>query len=279
MGGTATETDQRTCNSGPACKDHNGRTAHPTEHPLCPACLDAADHDIRALVYDYLDLAQLHETSLSQAINEKTTGSLLESPMLLSGHVEALQAEIVHATAMWEYELRVAGRLSDPNTYAPLWRTTVYDHIDLIRHGARTIKARGGASVQRAVGIILPRLARLAALPETLVCPTGVEDEPQPMAGWQAIHQLQQLHGRARSTLGRTVRRFWIPGECWTCNAKPKLGEDGPLYRSEPRFPEDPMQVNCDRCGAYRAYADYEQFQANLQWPGQDTDLLVRVAP
>lgn len=265
MGVVATGNDQNACMSGPACKGRGDE--RPTNTPLCHACRDAAERDTRHLVYDYLDLAQLHETSMSQAISEKTSGGEPESPMLLVGHIDELQAEIVHVTALWEHALRAVDRLSNPHTFAPLWRTKVYDHLRLNRNEPQLRQARDGALVQRAVGIIAPRIGRLAGLPDTRVCPTGVEDEPAEMAGWEAVHHLQHLHSRSRAALGRTTRRFWIPGECWTCRAHPLRGVDGPLYRSEPRFPEDPMQVNCDRCRACRPYPDYQQYMATLLWP------------
>jgi hypothetical protein len=258
-----------TCLSGPGCKAFDPVTTqpHPSSHPLCRACLDAAERDIRGLVYDYLDLAQLHEPAMSQAIDEKTSGGSHESPMLLAGHIEELQAEIVHVLSVWEYEIRVAYRLSDPRTFAPLWRRTVYDHLELTA-GARQLRpARPGAIVQRAVGILACRVDRLAALPPTVVCATGVEDQPVEMCGWEAIHQLQGLHSRARGALGRTTRKFWIPGECWTCDAAPIDGVDGPLWRSEPRHDGDPMEVHCGTCGASRFYADYETRMATLRWP------------
>jgi hypothetical protein len=268
-----------TCHSDQHCRAHDGHTPYPTSRPLCDACLTDAGRDIRALLWDYLDLAQLHEPALSQASNEHTTGSG-EAPMPIAGHVDALQAEIVHAVSLWEHALRAVDRLHNPRTFTPLWRTTVYDHLDL-NHGAGTLrKARAGHTVQRAITVIAARLDRLAGLPETTVCPAGIDDEPGRMSGWQAIHHLQALHQRARGMLGRTTRRFWIPGECWDtagCGGHPKPGEDGPLFRSEPKKFEDPMQVHCARCGAYRAYADYEHYQAKLLWPTQATDDLVRV--
>jgi hypothetical protein len=255
-------TDIEGCASGPACKTPDS----PLRGPLCADCLDGAGRDIRGLPYDYLDLAQLQEPALSQAVTE-TTGGSRDAPMPLSGHVEALQAEIVHALSTWEYELRVVARLSNPNTFAPVWRTAVYDGIDFARRNPATFKARGGSIVQRAAGIITPRLELLASLPETLVCPAGVEDEPVPMYGWEAVHQLQDLHGRARGVLGRTTRRFWIPGECWHCPARPVPEVDGPLWRSEPTRFDDEMQVNCSKCDATRPYPDYETYLLTLLWP------------
>jgi hypothetical protein len=261
--------DQHVCRSGEHCRAFDPVTKHayPTGQPLCDACLEHAQPAITGLTFDYLDLAQLHEPAMSQAPSEHTSGGAIHSPMPLAAHVTELQAEIVHVVSVWEYELRVAHRLSDPRTFAPLWRRTVYDQIELTQ-GARQIRpARPGAIVQRAVGIISHRLGNLARMPSTLVCPTGVDDEPIEMAGWEAVHQLQALHGRTRGLLGRTVRKFWIYGDCWACPARNKRGEDGPLWRSEPLREDDPMQVNCSACNTARPYPDYERYMAELEWP------------
>jgi len=260
--------DAYTIEPGTCINDHTCRGDHTSlRGPLCDTCLDDAEHDIRNLVYDYLDLAQLHETSLSQAITEHTTGGSPESPMPLVGHIEALQAEIVHATALWEHALRAVARLHNPCTFTPLWRTRVYDHRNLITGRVTVDQARAGALVQRGIGIIAARIDLLAGLPAATVCPTGIEDEPQPMHGWEAVHHLQHLHKRSRAALGRTVRKTWIYGDCWTCGARQRRGEEGPLYRAEPRYPDDPMQVNCADCHSARPYRDYERFMTELQWP------------
>jgi hypothetical protein len=272
--------DTRTCLNDTTCQQYDRQAGHawPTSKPLCDACLDHAEPAITGLVYDYLDLAQLHEASMSQAINEKTSGGGHESPILIAGNVEALQAEIVHVTTTWEHALRAVCQLSNPGTFAPLWRTTVYDHLNLTTRAASLRSARAGALVQRAVGIITPRLSLLAGLPAVTVCPTGIEDEPTLVHGWEAIQHLQHLHRQARSVLGRTIRSFFIPGDCWQCGARPTDGVDGPLGRTEPRCEGDPMQVHCTRCTAVRPYADYEHMQQHLMWPGQATDSLVRIA-
>jgi hypothetical protein len=266
--------DTRCCLAEIHCKGYNpvAKHAYPTDQPLCPACIDAAERDTRSLVYDYLDLAQLHETSMSQAIAEKTAGSK-EKQMLLVGFVEALQAEMLHVLTTWEYELRVFAHLSDPYVQAPVadWHTTISKPTPLA-------KVRPGAAVQQAVGIIAPRMTLLSKIPETHAYRTGCEDPAEDIAGWEAVLQIAGLHGRCKSALGRTTRTFWIPGECWSCQARPKLGEDGPLFRSEPRFEGDPMQVQCSPCRATRSYADYEHFQAHLQWPDQPSDANVRLA-
>lgn len=276
-----TDQDQHvpgTCHSDQHCRAHDGHTAYPTSRPLCDACLEAAQPDVKGLVYDYLDLAQLHAPAMSQAPSEHTSGGSTEAAIPLAVHVDELQAEIVHVLSTWEYEIRVACRLSDPGTFAPLWRSTVYDTLNLGTRNPVTHRARAGSVVQRAVALLAPHLDRLAALPSTLVCPRGIEDEPVEMHGWEAVHHLQALHGRARGALGRTTRKFWIPGECWACDARPKPGEDGPLYRSEPHRFKDEMQVNCTQCHAYRPYPDYETYMATLLWPDVATDANVRVA-
>jgi hypothetical protein len=267
-----------TCHSDQHCRAHDGKTAYPTSDPLCPDCLEAAQPDVKGLLYDYLDLAQLHAPAMSQAPSEHTSGGSTEAAIPLAVHVDELQAEIVHALSTWEYEIRVACRLHDPGTFAPLWRSTVYDHFQLGTRNPQTHKARAGSVVQRAVATLLPRLDRLARLPATVVCPRGIEDEPVEMAGWEAVHHLQSLHNRARGALGRTTRKFWIPGECWACDARPTPGQDGPLYRSEPREYEDAMQVNCTVCGNSRPYADYETYMTTVLWPDAGTDANVRVA-
>lgn len=266
--------DTRTCQADIHCKQYDRTAGHafPTDRPLCDTCIEWRQPDIRALVFDYLDLAQLHEASMSQAITEKTGGSR-EKQMLIVGHVEALQAEIVHVLTTWEYEVRVAAHLSDPTALVqhPDWHTTISKPVP-------DPKMRAGALVQRAVGILAPRLTLLSRLPATVVCPRGVEDDPAEVAGWEAVLQLSGLHSTCRSVLGRTRRTFWIPGECWHCDARPALGVDGPLLRSEPMQFEDPMQVSCNHCHASRPYPDYEQYMATLMWPGQPSDGLVRIA-
>lgn len=270
--------ETRTCINGNRCTGRNGHHAEPSTGPLCHHCLDRAERDIRGLVYDYVDLAQLHEASLSQAPNEHTSGGGHESPTLLADHVEALQAQITHTVSVWEHVLRAHHRLHNPRTFAPLWSNTVYDRINLTTRSDGLRKARPGAIVQRAVGIITSRIEQLARLEPVTVCPTGIEDQPTAMAGFEAIEHLQQLHQRARGMLGRTTRKFWIPGECWTCGARPFRDVDGPLWRSEPKRAEDPMEVHCSACGATRPYPDYETYQTALIWPGQDSDASVRTA-
>lgn len=255
--------DTRTCLADIHCKayDRTAGHAYPTDQPLCDTCLDHAEPDVRSLVFDYLDLAQLHEASMSQAITEKTGGSK-EKQMLLVGHVEALQAEIVHVLTTWEYEVRVAARLSDPTTLVPVadWHTTISRPVP-------DPKVRAGALVQRATTILAPRLTFLSRLPATAVCPRGVEDDPVDVAGWEAVLQLADLHRTCRSVLGRTRRTLSLYGTCprRSCRAEA-------LYRHEPSDPGDEPPVWCDACKTERSYDDYEHFMLYLAWPPHPDD-------
>jgi hypothetical protein len=222
--------DVHTCESGPACKNHDGHTAFPTSTRSAPAASRPPNRKSAALVYDYLDLAQLHEASMSQAITEKTGGSK-EKQMLLVAHVEALQAEIVHVTTTWEYELRVAARLSDPYNVRPDRRLAHHRQPD---QPAPLAKVRPGFALQRAIGIIGPRMRLLSRLPGTAVCPTGIEDDPVEMAGWEAVHQLRRsarpvpVHARADRPQVLDPRRVLA------LRRPAHPGTDGPLFRAEP---------------------------------------------
>jgi hypothetical protein len=235
----------RYCVSDDHCRAYDAVAKHPAyvpaRDPMCDTCLNAAEPDVRALVVAYLDLAQLQAPSLSQALDTQPGGSV-ESPMLLRGAPEALQAEIVHVLTTWEAEVRARARLSDPPA-----------------------EALPGAAVQRAVTILAPRLRLLARIEPTAVYPTGCEDDPQDVAGWEAVHHLQQLRRRARGMLGWTHRTFWVPGAC----PNVKCGRHD-LYRAEPRDAHDDPSVTCDHCGTWRSYGEYEAYVAGLVWPGRE---------
>ncbi|MFD6565374.1 hypothetical protein [Micromonospora profundi] len=266
-------TSGRTCVSDTRCRAYD-RLAKPpaaapvTTTPLCDACLDHHRADIQALPVDYLDLAQLHETSLSQALRDRTTGSH-ESPLLIAGQVQALQAEIVHATTTWETEVRHAARLAAAEQAAPIadWHTT-------LRRPTPVGAGRPGHQVQRATGILTAHLHTLARLPATAVHPTGCEDPPEDMTGVDAIDHLTRLHGRARGILGRTSPRPWIPGDCpnTDCGARdadPAWADGGPLYRTTPRDFKDIPTVYCAACNTARSYTDYETYMTQFEWPAQ----------
>lgn len=258
----------RHCVSDTRCRAYDPAAKMPAPVgvcPLCDDCLTDAARDIRSLPYDYLDLAQLHEASLSQALKDRTSGSH-ESPLLIAGQVEALQAEIVHATTTWETEVRQAARLAVAEHAAPVaaWHTTV--SLPTPVGGGRP-----GHQVQRAAATITTHIRTLATLPATTVYPTGCEDDPTELSGVNAVDHLRELHKRARGMLGRTSPQPWIPGDCWYCEARDAdtaWQQGGPLYRTSPRHLEDIPTVHCAGCNHYRTYDDYETYMATLLWPG-----------
>lgn len=241
-------TDDRQCISGTRCKGYDPLTKHPAwtdgRCPFCDGCLDYAGRDVRTLLYDWLDLEQQQLPVLSQALNTQP-GGRRDPPMPLRGEPEALQREIHHVLTTWETEVRNAAGLPDLPT-PPLH----------------------GKAVQRAVTVLEPRMRVLASLPPTAVYPTGCEDPPAELAGWEAVHHLQRLRSRARGMLGWTHRSRWVPGDCWTCDGRDADVKDGPLYRAEPRYEEDDCRVYCDRCGQHRSEADYDTYLLSLRWPG-----------
>ena len=235
-------TSGRHCVSDTRCRAYN-RLAKPpaaapvTTSPLCDDCLAAADRDVRSLVYDYVDLEQLQAPSLSQALNMQPSGKAAP-PMPLNGQAEALQAEIVHVATTWEDVIRDHTRLSARDT-SP---------------------RRPGRQLDDAIRALLPRLRHLASINAADVYPTGCEDQPATLTGWEAIHHLQHLHQRARGMLGRTHRTTHLPGTCSGCG----LDE---LHRDDPREADDPCDVYCNNCHTTWPHTDYQQYVTQLVWP------------
>ncbi|WBB94208.1 hypothetical protein [Verrucosispora sp. WMMC514] len=250
-------TGTRPCIADTHCKGYDRLERRPawtaTTHPYCDPCIAAATRDIRMLACDWYDLAQQQYPTLSQAPSTSSAHRQRpEPPIPLREGPDALQREIHHAVTTWEAVVREHARLSTP--------------ADLARHGP---------AVQRAVGILAPRVRLLAQLPATTVYPTGCEDQPTDMTGADAIDHLCRLRARARSMLGWTHRRRWVPGDCWACDGRDADDLDGPLYRSEPRYEPGTWdgvltsRVHCDRCGQDRPEADYDEYLVTLRWPGQ----------
>lgn len=236
--GRTTPWDPAYCRNGDRCKAFDPAAKHPGHvlggDTLCDPCLASAERDVRALVYDWLDLAQLQEPSLSQAPADSPGGGK-EPPMPLNGGAEALQAEIVHVLSTWEAEVRAAAGLPEP-----------------------AARVRAGRAVQRAVTVLAPRMRMLSRIAPTAVFPTGCEDEPRDVAGWEAVHHLQRLHGRARGMLGRTRRTRRLPGSCPDCYSD--------LYQDEPRYRDDECPVRCgdNQCGRQWTYDDYQAWAGDI---------------
>lgn len=251
-----TPTD-RYCASDERCRVYDSiakHAAHIGPVPLCDACLTPATRDVRTLVYDYVDLAQLQIPSLSQAMDAQPRGKAAP-PMPLRGEPEALQREIHHVTTLWAAELRREHQLATRQRpyIVGAWHTTATNPPPPPRR-------LDGGEVQEAVATIAPRLRDLAALGPRTVFPAGSDDAPEDMAGWEAVHQLQHLRQRARSMLGWTRRVTHLPGTCSNCG----LDE---LRRDEPRYPEDPCDVYCNQCGTTWDNDSYNQYVTMLVWP------------
>ncbi|MCX5066636.1 hypothetical protein OOJ91_12180 [Micromonospora lupini] len=248
---TDTHHPDRQCISDIRCKGYDHVAKHPAwtdpGSPFCEACLAAARRDVRTLLYDWVDLAQMQAPSLSQAMNAQP-GARRDPPMPLRGDPEALQQEIHHVLTTWETEVRAAAGLAD---LPPL--------------------SQHGAAVQRAVTILEPRVRLLSALPPTAVYPTGCEDPVTDLAGWEAVEHLQRLRARARSMLGWTFRSRWVPGDCWACDGRDADDKDGPLFRAEPRYEQDDCEVWCARCQQHRPADEYDEYVQTLRWPGTIT--------
>ncbi|MFI1194066.1 hypothetical protein ACH4T9_12525 [Micromonospora sp. NPDC020750] len=254
-----TPTDSRHCVSDTRCRAYDRLAKPPAAAPvhncpLCADCLTAAERDIRSLVYDYVDLEQLQAPSLSQALNMQPAGKAAP-PMPLNGAAEALQAEIHHVTTLWADELRRRHRLArGPRTIiVGAWHTTRSNPPPQARR-------LPGAEVADAVATLTPRLTDLARNPPVTVYPTGCDDDPTDLTGWEAVHQLQHLHQRARGMLGRTHRTTHLPGTCSTCG----LDE---LHRDDPRHQHDPCDVYCTNCHTTWPHTDYQQYVTQLVWP------------
>lgn len=233
--------DGERCAAGYRCREYDQAkklAALVYDNPLCADCLRVAERDINTLVYDWIDLEQLQAPSLSQAMDTQP-GTHDPNPMPLAAGPEALQAEIVHTLTTWEEIVRDYCHLSAPT------------------------ETRPGPAVHRAVTVIAPRVAQLATIGPTTVYPTGCEDTPTDMHGWQAVLHLSALHHRARGMLGRTRRTMTVPGTCSSCN------RDN-LRRDEPRHEGDPCPVYCPHCATTWTYDEYERYVMMMVWPGKD---------
>jgi hypothetical protein len=171
------------------------------DSPLCPACLEGAQHDVHALVLDYVDLEQ-HIAKVSLDAEVITGTRELSVPIALG--VEALQRAIWLATTTWEEILREADRLEP--TAGPV---------------------RDGYAVHRAVRIIEPRLWLLASLPAVAIMIEGPDGPPSHVTGADAVLGMSRLHAAARSWLGLTRLVHEMPGECPDCGAITLRRDDG----------------------------------------------------
>lgn len=240
---------------GSRCLEWDGREPGWADRgPLCDSELRVAERDVRMLLWDYVDLEQMLPRTLSQALDGQPAGKP-GPPIPLAVGVDAVQAEIVHVLATWEEQIRAACRLSQVPVFgqAAPWHTT---------DSNRPPKAvlRPGAVVQRAVGVLAPRIPELARLAASTVFRAGSDADAEDVAGWEAVLHLSALHNRARAMLGRTRRTERLFGDCSECGATD-------LRRDEPRFEGDPADVYCGNCPARWSRDAYDRYVKLLVWP------------
>lgn len=219
------------CAAEDRCCEYDRRAKVPAwaEDGLCRACLEAAARDVRALVYDYVDLEQA-------IVGTKRGGEPIsgtrEQTLLISASVESLQRAIWLVTTTWEEVVR--------------------DHDGL--PGVRPW-VRDGFAVQRAVTCLEPRLPLLAGIGPTAVMPFGPDSAPAELTGAGGIIGMMALHAAARSALGLTKLTHEMPGECFECGMTTLRRDNG----SE--------TVYCAYCGARQTWDDYRRYvELALAW-------------
>ncbi|MDP9144591.1 MAG: hypothetical protein M3N43_07820 [Actinomycetota bacterium] len=230
------------CYAGARCRDYDRARKTPAiaeVGPLCAACLGGAARSVRALTYDYVDLAQLVPRPTGQR-GDGQPGRSGEPPVPINVNVDALQKAIWWVTTTWAEELVAEHRLANPPE-----------------------QVRDGHAVQWAVGVLAPRVELLARLDGIELVDYPLADEAASMrvgtatitvvTGAQAVLDLDHLHQRARSVLGLTRRVTKLPGECSGC-----LRAD--LRQDEPRYQGEPLTIYCGSCGRTWTRDEYERY-------------------
>lgn len=241
-----------------ACREWDAHAKEPgwaVAGPLCETEIRFAVADVPMLLWDLIDLEQQIPRSLSQALDGQPSGKP-GPPVPIALAPEALQAEIVHVLTTWEEQVREAFGLSKVPVRGPAaaWHTTVSNLSPPAR-------VRSGRAVQRAVGVLGPRILELSRLPATTVYRRGTDGEAEDVAGWEAVLHLSRLHGKARSMLSRTRRTEHPPGDCSGCGAYD-------LRRDEPRFEGDPCPVYCGQCARSWLPEEYDRYVRLMVTPG-----------
>lgn len=204
------------------------------DRPLCVDCLTACSQDIGRLVQDYVALEQV--IAPGSGGGEFVSGTR-ERPVPLRLNVEALQARILHVLTTWEAVVRDVCGLSDP----------VEDGV------------RDGWAVQHAAAVLVPRVRQLAGLGATEVFPTGCEDEPQGVTGWEALLTMRDLHWDAHRMLGLTKAVNRLPGECPKCGWETVVtaaGTEQPVLSRDNGRDE----VVCQNCNHWMTRDEYERY-------------------
>lgn len=209
---------------------HGHETVPTTGLPLCEPHLEAAERDVRSLVYDYVDLTQALVPGTSAG--QKVSGTR-DAPVPLSLPADELLRAIHHTAVTWVEVAR--------------------EHAGLPPAPDRGVRA--GWAVQRAVLTLAPRVRLLAALPATAVWPDGPDGPPAEMTGAEGLLALGRLHQRARHMLGRTRMVEELLGECPACGLDRVLRRE---YGSD--------TVHCAGCGHIQTWDDYQRYVKLVTW-------------
>lgn len=246
-------TSEPRCAAGERCAGYDRREGvaelrdgHPV---MCESCLSAAERVVPLLVRDYADLEQHIAPSSSRGDGQpRGTG---EPPSLVRVDVEALQRRIWWVLTTWEDALRDRTRLSD----AALRR--------LAHPAAAPPRLKHGAEVQRAAGIIQPRLRLLARVGVTTVIGYPDLDDDQAfrlgaveyaeLPGWRGVVDFVRLHRKALAVQQLTDARpeLCVGVPCRSCDVTA-------LYR-------EPVEegIRCGHCGERMTAEEYRR------WVGQ----------
>lgn len=191
------------CANDSACV--SGGSGWATRSPLCDGCLDVVGRDVRALVLDYRDLAQLLAPG---AKARPVVSGTTDAAVPLDLGVDTLMRDIAWTLAVWEPPVREAAGLCPE----------------------RVRGVRAGWAVATAVSVLAARIELLAGLPPTWGYADGLDAGPVERDGVYAAASMRALHRRARSALGLSRLVVRLPGPCSTCGAtwlQRDPGEDG----------------------------------------------------
>lgn len=158
----------------------------------CAECVTNTARDIRALVYDFVDLTQLIPVERripTDAIHRPKPGPTMPVDTNILTLCDDIRVLLIH----WERRLRIA----------------------------RTTEAvRAGYAVQRAADTVAPRVDIIAGITDA----DGVYGN-----GVDALLRLRELHRIARRRVGHHARTIALPGECpdRICRARTLTRKDG----------------------------------------------------
>ncbi len=217
------------CIHGPECVVYDRRhnlpgLAYGSE--LCNGCLFRSESELRALLYDYIDLSQLIPKADGRNNEAQIFRPKPESSPPINQQAYHLRERIAFAATLAHRVLREhAGRVQV------------------------LLPVREGRAVHDALRYLHPRVEDLAGLLDPLA--HWVDDErPMQVNGPQILLLLGSYHRAARRMLGLDPRTVALPGECPECG-----------MASLRRRQDEPERVWCHRCPARLTGAEYFRAQ------------------